>query len=134
MAKEDLKTRIKKITLIEWIVSSTGTILFMFTLGFVLYNAVFGNGTPANINLRTLSVQQNGTDYLITIEAFNKGDASVEGLEVEVTLLDNGNEVEKGVTTFDYVPGNSKRKGGIFFRNNPKEYKIELRPLGFEEP
>jgi uncharacterized protein (TIGR02588 family) len=134
MAKEDLKTRIKKITLIEWIVSSTGTILFMFTLGFVLYNAVFGNGTPANINLRTLSVQQNGTDYLITIEAFNKGDASVEGLEVEVKLLDNGNEVEKGVTTFDYVPGNSKRKGGIFFRNNPKEYKIELRPLGFEEP
>jgi uncharacterized protein (TIGR02588 family) len=135
MAKDSLKTRLKKITFVEWLISSTGTVVFLLTLLFVLYNALFGNGSPPDIKLKIIWVQQNGADYLITIEVANKGDATVEGLEVEATLVDeNNSEVEKGTTTFDYVPGRSGRKGGIFFRNNPDKYKIELRPLGFEEP
>jgi uncharacterized protein (TIGR02588 family) len=134
MTKENFKTRIKKITLIEWIVSTTGTLLFLFTLMFVLVNAITNSKTPADIKVKLLSVHENGDDFLLNVEVENKGNASVEGLEIEALLTNAGTEIEKGVTTFDYVPGNSKRKGGIFFKNNPQDFTLTLRPLGFEEP
>jgi uncharacterized protein (TIGR02588 family) len=134
MKKKDLTNRLKEITLLEWIVSITGTLIFFFTLSFVLYNAVTNSHSPADINIRVLSFQPNGNDFLLNIEVENKGDASVEGLEIAAILQDNESEIERGVTTFDYVPGRSKRKGGIFFKKNPGDYQIQLRPLGFEEP
>ena len=42
--------------------------------------------------------------------------------------------IETSDITFDYVPGHAERKGGLFFRQDPRMHKLELRALGYQTP
>jgi uncharacterized protein (TIGR02588 family) len=42
--------------------------------------------------------------------------------------------VERSEATIDFVPARSSRHGGLVFKNDPRRYRMEVRPVGFDRP
>ncbi len=80
----------------------------------------------------TITPTSNG--YLVEFLAINQGETTAKGLIIEGQLTEGGQEVEKSETTLDYIPARSEREGGLFFTENPEQFEMQLRALGYEEP
>lgn len=118
---------------LEWGVAALGFLLVLCTLGFLLYRAFFVPDTPPDVSLRVVSVQPSSGGYLVLLEAVNRGGETAAELLVEGELRQGGQVVETGELTFDFLPPDSVREGGLFFRRDPRA-GLELRAKSFREP
>jgi uncharacterized protein (TIGR02588 family) len=76
--------------------------------------------------------QQNG--YIVPITVQNNGDETAEGVQIEVQLLRDGEELERGEFELAFVPRQSSAGGWVTFQEDPQSAQIEARVLGFEQP
>ena len=72
--------------------------------------------SPPRLALRVLSMEKAGDHFLVRVEVANKGGSTAAEAHVEAELRENGTVIERSETTIDFVPPNSKRKVGVFFR------------------
>ncbi|GGD89148.1 hypothetical protein GCM10011515_06020 [Tsuneonella deserti] len=120
---------------LEWIAGGIGLLLAILLIGTIGYEAAIGNREAAPvIRFEIASVEPAGQFYLVEIEARNISESTAQQVEVEATLTNGGRETEKAVMTFDYVPGQSTVKGGVFFTNDPRAGNLQIRPLGYSQP
>ena len=49
-------------------------------------------------------------------------------------LLDGETVVEEREMTFDFVPPESSRRGGLFFSEDPDAWTLRLEPQGYQAP
>lgn len=118
---------------LEWVVAGLGLVLVLGTVGFMLVQAFSGGDAPPRITLRVLEVRASGDGFLVRLEAHNSGDDAAAELGVEGTVTRGGRTVETSDTTFDFVPADSVREGGLFFSDDPRG-GLSLRAVGFREP
>lgn len=118
----------------SWLVAAVGLLLVAGTVGFFLYQAFTGDGSPAEIVIETDEVVRNTGGYLVPIRVINHGDEVAAGLLVEGALMDGETEVETSSVTFDYVPVGSVRRGGLIFREDPRGYELEVQARGYALP
>lgn len=118
----------------ELITSIIGLIIFLFVFIYMLKEALLSNNTSPDIVIEKGMITEHSSSYVVEITVFNNGNSTAEGLEIEGSLYSNNVLIESSKTTFDYVPKQSQRKGGLIFTNNPEENKIVFRASGFEEP
>ena len=64
----------------------------------------------------------------------NGGGRTAEGLRVEIALIRDGQDVEVADVTFAFVPRASHREAWALFRNDPRQFRIDARAIGFEKP
>lgn len=120
---------------LELIAGGIGLLLAVALIGTIGYQAVTGNkGAAPEIRLKVSPAKSVGQLYLVEIEARNLSEATAQQVEVEARLTGAGKEPEKAKLTFDYVPGGSKVKGGLFFSNDPRAGSLDVRPLGYSQP
>ncbi len=81
-----------------------------------------------------MGVEVQGGVHLAEIEVFNGGDVAAAGLEVEGTLERDGETVETATTTFDYLPSQSRRRGGLYFTEDPKTATLKVAPKSYVMP
>jgi uncharacterized protein (TIGR02588 family) len=140
VAKSEQKKQAKRAelsestALLEWIFAISGVVLVLMMLSFIGYNALKEEETPPDIIMKSTAIKANGSGFLMQIEVENIGATTAAALNVEGKLMDGDKEVEASTLTFDYLPAHSRREGGFFFTKDPRAYKVELRPLGFQEP
>lgn len=120
--------------LLEWLLAIVGLILVVSSVGFLLYQAATGDETPPDVTVEVEVVTPAGHGYLVQFRAVNQGETTAKGLIIEGQLAEAGQEVEKSETTLDYIPARSEREGGLFFTENPDQFEIQLRALGYEQP
>ena len=60
--------------------------------------------------------------------------ATAAAVQIEGELLDGERVIATSQVTLDYVPGNSERRGGLFFREDPEAHGLKVRALGYAEP
>jgi len=118
----------------EWIIGILGMLIFLFSFGYILYNAVTVNKTPPKIKISIDSVVAMENNYVTKITVQNYGASTAEGLVIQGEITSGGIALETSRTTFDYVPEKSKRKGGMIFTKDPRKYTLSIRALGYEEP
>jgi uncharacterized protein (TIGR02588 family) len=118
----------------SWVVAGFGLLLVAGTVAFFLYQAFTGGDAPAEIVIETGEVVSNAGGYLVPIEVTNHGDEVAAGLVVEGTLMDGETPVETSTMTFDYVPVGSIRNGDLIFREDPREYELEVQARGYALP
>ncbi|ADI15565.1 hypothetical protein [Truepera radiovictrix] len=118
---------------LEWGVAALGLLLVAGVLGFLLYQALLTPDTPPEIALRVLDVQPSSGGYLVRLEAANRGGETAAELVVEGALRRGGEVAETSELTFDFVPPDSVREGGLFFSQDPRG-RLELRAKSFREP
>jgi uncharacterized protein (TIGR02588 family) len=122
------------IPLFEWLMAIVGLILVVGSIGYLLYQAVKGDAMPPDISFEVTLISPISNGYLVNFRAMNQGDVTAKGLMVEGQLTDAGQEIETSETSLDYMPSHSEREGGLFFTQDPRQFELQLRAVGYEQP
>lgn len=135
MAQDKQKDQQSGRPLIEWIAGGTGLVLTLALLGFVAWQAVGSpEETVPEIDVQVTSISPAGEGFLVEIIASNHATQTAAGVQVEGVISGAGGSIERSSTTFDYLPGHSEARGGLFFSSNPADEGISLRALGYHQP
>jgi len=118
----------------EWIIAAVGLVLVVSTIGFLLLQALRDNAAPPHITVVPESVDRTRNAYLVTIRIMNRGEATAASSKVEGELSNGAASVETSAVTIDYVPLRSQRRAGLYFQNDPRRFKLRLRPKGYRHP
>ncbi|HEV3050771.1 MAG TPA: TIGR02588 family protein [Longimicrobium sp.] len=118
----------------EWVAAAVSTVLVLAVVGYLLYDGVARPQTPPSVRVRADTVLQADGLWLVRFRATNHGHLTAAGVKVEGELMRADSSVETSEAVLDYVPGRSVRHGGLFFRHDPRAYRLELRALGYQEP
>ncbi len=119
---------------LEWLSAGIGLVLTLGVLGSIGWQAVRDVSEPPVISIeveRTVAIEGG---YRVDFQARNMAGATASQVEIEGRLADNDREPEIGRVTFDYIPGHSARRGGMFFTRDPVSGPLSLRALGFANP
>lgn len=118
----------------EWMVAAIGLVLVVGSIGFMLYEGIWGDQSPPAVRIQLVSIAQTENGYLVRFRAANSGGSTAEGLTIEGQLSKDDQSVETSETTLDYLPSRSERKGGLFFTRDPRDFQLNIRALGYEDP
>lgn len=118
----------------ERLVALIGLILALSAIGYLLYQAISSKDSPPAIELRVDEILTTQNSYLVKITALNQSDSTAAELKLAGTLFQDEEPVETSQITFDYLPAQSQRKGGLFFQYDPRRYRLRLRAEGYQNP
>jgi uncharacterized protein (TIGR02588 family) len=122
-----------EIPALEWAAAALGAVLLVAALGFMLREAALP-AEPGPVEFRVLAVRPVGAAFLVEFEARNDGGTAYAELEVEGTVRGASGLEERAHATLDYLPRRSSRRGGFFFRSDPRDGEVEIVAKGFREP
>lgn len=129
MAKSSGSKQPARPPLLEWIASAVGLILTLGVMGVIARDAFGPSADLApEVAVAATRVRQSGAGFLLEFEARNLSPITAAQVTIEGTLA--GGEISSA--TIDYVPGRSVRRGGLYFRGDPRG--AELRALGYQNP
>ena len=117
-----------------WGIALLGLVFVLGSIMFMLYEAAAGDSSPPDVTVRIEEILPTETGFLVTFRVINEGGSAAEGLTVEGELRSGTERVETSDTTFEYVPSHSEREGGLFFTLDPRQYELQLRAKGYENP
>lgn len=123
-----------KTSILEWIVAVIGLILVVGTIGFMMYKAFTSKDTPPNFTTKIERIETVNSGYVVIFNLINNGEQTASGVNVEGELKNGGESLEKSGVTFDYAPSASETEGGLFFKNNPNQFQIEIHAKGYAKP
>jgi uncharacterized protein (TIGR02588 family) len=118
---------------LEWLVTIISGILVFFTLGFLVYQLIYDEQSPPDIEIVLNEISQKDGGYAVAITAKNKGSQTAENVIIEISVEGMDSE-EKARITFDYLPGKSSVKGWAIFTEKPQSDKLKTHVLGYELP
>lgn len=118
----------------EWLVAIIGFLLTFGTVAYLLYQAIAGSDSPPDIIMRVGSIKAERQDCLVRFKADNEGGRAAEGVVIKGELRQEDRLLESSETTLDYIPGHSTVRGGLFFRQDPRQHALQIRAQGYEEP
>ena len=120
---------------VEWIAGAVGLVLTLALLGFIGWRALTGDGhSPPELELRVERVVRAGDAYVAQFVVHNRAEQTAEGVEIEGKLSGGTGEPETSTATFDYIPGGSAVRGGLYFSSDPRTGDLRLRALGHTRP
>lgn len=119
---------------VEWVVAAISGVIVAGAIGFMLYDAIAAPSTPPAIELRVDTTLAVPGGYLVQFTALNTGTTTAASVQIEGSLMQDTTELEKSQTTLDFVPTQSRRRGGLYFSGDPRSYRLELRPVGYTLP
>jgi uncharacterized protein (TIGR02588 family) len=100
----------------------------------MVIQAVSQTEGPAKIELTAGDVEPTSQGYVLTFTARNIGSTTAAALTVKARLLDGEQVIEEREATIDYLPEQSERDGGFFFRADPRQHRTELASDGYASP
>jgi uncharacterized protein (TIGR02588 family) len=116
----------------EWAAAFVASALVLAVIGALLVDAR-KERTPPDLTVTVDRVTAEQSTFLVQFTVTNHGGMTAAEVIVEGELRTEG-KPERSEATFDYVPGQSKRRGGLFFTTDPAKGALTLRPLGYREP
>lgn len=118
----------------EWAVAVLGAVLVLSVVSYLLVTAVVGDDSPPAITVLLDEIVASPDGYLVRVRAMNSGGATAAGITVEGELRADGVVAETSQATISYIPTNSERRAGLYFRRDPREHDLALRAVGYEQP
>jgi uncharacterized protein (TIGR02588 family) len=117
-----------------WGIAVLGLLLVAASIGFMLYEAVAGDSSHPDVTIQVDATVPTSNGYLVKFRAVNAGGSTVEGLTIEGVLRNGSDVLETSHTVLEWVPAHSEREGGLFFGSDPRQYQLQLRAKGYENP
>lgn len=115
---------------LEWIAAGLGLVAILFVAFVIGREALSGEQAQLpSLEVRATRVVPNAAGFVVEFEVVNHASGTAAAVTIEGQAGD-----ETSSATLDYVAGNASAEGGVFFRNDPRGQKLELRALGFQTP
>lgn len=119
----------------EWVAAAVGAALVIAVIGFIAYQAVVARGDPhPRISVRVDTIIGYGDGYIVEFLAENTGGATAAGLLIKGRISSDTGVVEESEATIDFVPSKSRHRGGLLFTKDPRAFRLEVRPAGYQRP
>jgi uncharacterized protein (TIGR02588 family) len=119
---------------LEWLLGGVGVVLLLSCVAFLVYEAINGNEQPGAITASVKEIVSAGDAYVVTFELHNAGSQTLSNVQLTARLTNGEREVERVQTVIDYLPGRSQQEGGFYFKQNPKNFRVEITPEGYQKP
>lgn len=119
---------------LEWCASGIGLLLTLCIFGFIGWQALDDAGSPPVISVEAIHVSPVQDGYRVTFQAYNAGGSAAAQVRIEGIVSADNRAPEISNVILDYIPGQSARKGGLFFTQDPRRGNLALRASGFAEP
>lgn len=117
---------------LEWASAAVGLVLTLVAIGFVGWDAMFGDDAPPSIEVRLLAVTPTAQGFVAEIEAVNHGGSPAAQVTIE-GALEGAGPAEVADATLDYVPEHSRASGGLFFQADPRAGRLTLKAKGYAD-
>jgi uncharacterized protein (TIGR02588 family) len=98
------------------------------------WQALNGPSEPPVLVVEVSAIQQTAGGYRVDFVIRNDAASAAAQVEVEGTLEQEGGAEQTGRASFDYIPGDSERHGGVFFKDDPRRGRLTLRATGYAAP
>ena len=118
----------------EWIIAALGLVLVLGAIGTTFYRATTEDKTPPQLEVKIDLIEQSGAGHLVKFTVVNTGNQTAAAVAVEGELKAGAETAETSGSTLAYSPANSRRRGGLFFTKNPRQFELQIRVTGYEEP
>ena len=106
-------------------------------LAYLVYEGATMGSDPPSIEVQLGAPEQRAHNFIVPITVMNHGDATAEGVLVEV-LLETGAGGQKpparGELTIAFLPRRATREGFVTFQEDPRAARLTARILGYEKP
>lgn len=120
---------------LEWIVFAVSLVLVAGTLAYLIWDGATKSEQPPFVAVELGATIQEGDRYIIPVTLRNEGGQAAKAVTVEVALMVDGQELEKGQIQVDYLPRSSSRRGRVVFTEDPATAdEIQTHVLGYELP
>ena len=116
--------------LIEWLIGGLGALLFSAIIAVLAASALGGGDAPPDVRLRVDAISVVRGGYLVEFTAENSGDRVAADVEIAAALTGG----ESARAHFDYLPPHASRRGGVFFRSDPRAGELTLSAQGYSDP
>ena len=121
--------------LLEWVSAAVGLALTLGVVALIGREALRGDAAqPPAIEVVPVHIARAGSGFVVEVAVVNRSGGTAAEVEVEGVLKQGDGAIETSGLVFDYVPGHAERRGGLFFREDPRRHRLELRPLGYQRP
>lgn len=128
------KKQKSKTPLLEWIFALIGFVLVSLTIGSLLYEIITEEKTPPEIKVSVGEIRNINEKYLVEFTLENEGTATAADVTIEGELKAGERVIETSDVTVDYIPSKSRKKGGLFFSENPQTHDLKIRAKGYNKP
>lgn len=118
----------------ENLIGLAGLLLLCAGFIYLTWTKITDDKSPSTVSFLVSGVAQSGTDYAVTVTVKNDGFQSLASLQVEAVLIGEDAQEERNSLEVDYLPSNSTREIGFYFRQNPALGKLEFRALSYQVP
>lgn len=118
---------------VEWLTGLVSAVIVLAVIGWIAKDALVDQDTSPDLAVTVLMTEQRSNGFQVSFEVSNGASATASQVTVDGEILDGSTVVEKASTVLDYVPGKSKARAGLIFKNDPTG-RITLRVLAFNEP
>ncbi|MCI9865210.1 hypothetical protein RHIZ_04550 [Rhizobium skierniewicense] len=118
---------------VEWLTGLVSAVIVLAVIGWIAKDALVDHDTTPDLAATVLMTEQRSKGFQVSFEVSNGASATASQVTVDGEILDGSNVVEKASTVLDYVPGRSKARAGLIFKNDPTG-RITLRVSAFNEP
>ena len=120
---------------LEWTVFAAGFVLSAALLGYLAWDALQRPGGRPIVQTRLGAPVDHGGHFAVPVFVTNRGDATAEGVLVEVELTPAEGEPERSEFELQFLPSRAERKAWVTFSSDPGSAKsLEARVLGYREP
>ncbi|MCW8193802.1 hypothetical protein F6455_03250 [Proteobacteria bacterium 005FR1] len=134
MAEHNTDKEKHRASISERLLALTGLTVVVAMSGYLLYNAIWVEDTPPDIQVTIERIEQNGQDFLVIFEARNHGGQAAANVMVQAELRTGIVNTEAAETILNYIPADSSRKGGFFFRQDPHRGRLVLSVSAYQKP
>lgn len=112
------------------------SLLFIIALlSYLIYESLNTDQTQLPIiELYTDPVQKYNSQFVVPVILKNMGHQTAEAVKVEVTLVKDEIEIEKGEFEIDFLPRFAEKRGFVSFVNDPTQARILHRVKGYKIP
>lgn len=119
---------------IEWLVAAVSLVIVLGVIVILIFEAFTDPVTPPILSIRTERIVETRYGYIVEFQVENAGYATAASLLVEGELAAADSVLETSEVTIDFVPAESRRKAGLFFKHDPRRYHLTIEPRGYDEP
>lgn len=120
---------------LEWIVGTGCAVLVLGIVGFLAFEAVFGENRPPQLSAVIERLEQGSAGTLAIVTVSNEGDSAAATVGIEATIARAGQTPEQKDIEFDYVAAGATRSGAFVIEGQGvKMEDIEVTVHGFAEP
>lgn len=125
----------EKIPLVEWMASVAGLLIISAMVALLAVEGIRErDGTPPVITVQPLRIASTDHQYVVEVVVRNATRKTAASVTIQGRLKQGNSEVETSQATLSYVPGESRRRAGLIFSHNPRNYEMQFRATGYESP